>query len=186
MIELKELTKSYDHPVLKAVSFVFPETGIIALKGASGSGKTTLLRLLAGLEKPDGGTVSGLAGKKVSVAFQEARLLPFLSLLDNLLLVREKENENREEAMELLRFFKLEHAADQKPDTLSGGEKCRAALARSLYYGGDVFLWDEPTRELDAENRALVQSAMDSLKDKALFIVSTHDPDLKTDGEMNL
>ena len=186
MIQLKDLSKSYDHPVLKSVSFSFPDQGIIALKGPSGSGMTTLLRILAGLEKPDGGSVSGLAGKKISVAFQEGRLLPFMTLLDNLLLVRDKAEEDREEAIKLLRFFRLEHAADQKPGTLSGGEKCRAALARSLYYGGDVFLWDEPTRELDADNRTLVREAMDRLKSKALFIVSTHDPDLETDGELTL
>ncbi len=186
MIELKELSKSYDHPVLTGITFTFPETGSVALRGASGSGKTTLLRLLAGLEKPDGGKIVGMAGRKVSMAFQEARLLPFMTLLDNILLVRSKETEDREEAARLLNFFHLTKAAPQLPDTLSGGEKCRASLARSMYYGGDVFLWDEPTRELDEENRALVQKAIDSLKEKALVIVSTHDPQLLCDREMEL
>ena len=186
MIELKDLSKAYDHPVLEHRDFTFPDRGAVALKGPSGSGKTTLLRLLAGLEKPDGGEICGLEGKKISVAFQEARLLPFMSLLDNILLVRDKGETSREEAEELLRFFKLDHAKEQKPDTLSGGEKCRAALARSLYYGGDVYLWDEPTRELDAENRVLVQTALDRLKERALVIVSTHDPDLVFDEEWAL
>lgn len=186
MIELKGVCKRYDHPVLTDLSYRFPETGAVAMKGPSGSGKTTLLRLMAGLEKPDGGGISGTEGKKISVAFQEGRLLPFLSLLDNILLVRNKADEDRERAMELLRFFQLEHAAKQKPDTLSGGEKCRAALARSLYFGGDIFLWDEPTRELDPDNRVLVQKALDGLKEKALIIVSTHDPDLVFDEELTL
>lgn len=186
MIELKNVSKAYDHPVLHELSYVFPERGAVALKGPSGSGKTTLLRLLAGLEKPDAGEIAGTEGKRISVAFQEARLLPFLSLSDNILLVRDKGNTDRDRAMELLRFFRLEHAAQQKPDTLSGGEKCRAALARSLYFGGDIFLWDEPTRELDPDNRILVQKAIAEWKSKALIIVSTHDPDLRFDNTLTL
>ena len=186
MIELLELKKSYDRPVLKGLSFRFPETGTVLLRGASGSGKTTLLRILAGLEKQDSGEIRGLSGKKISVAFQEPRLLPFLSLLDNLLLVREKGEADEAEARALLAFFGLDNAAGQKPDTLSGGEKCRGALARSLYFGGDVYLWDEPTRELDGENRLLVQKALNGLRDKALVIVSTHDPALSGDAEIVL
>ena len=186
MIELKNVNKTYDHPVLTDLSYRFPEKGAVGLKGSSGSGKTTLLRLIAGLEKPDSGEIRGTERIKISVAFQEARLLPFLSLLDNILLVRSKAEQDREEALKLLRFFQLENAAKQKPDTLSGGEKCRAALARSLYFGGDVYLWDEPTRELDPENRILVQQALNKLKEKALVIVSTHDPELVFDSELTL
>ncbi|MBQ3866785.1 MAG: ATP-binding cassette domain-containing protein [Clostridia bacterium] len=186
MIRLEDLTKSYDRPVLRGVTFDLPETGAILIRGGSGSGKTTLLRILAGLEKPDGGRVEGMAGKKISFAFQEPRLLPFLTVLDNLLLVREKKDEDRAAALALLSRFGLTEAAAQKPDTLSGGEKCRAALARSLYYGGDVYLWDEPTRELDEENRRLVQAALDEVKRSALVIVSTHDPALSGDGEITL
>lgn len=186
MLELKDLTKTFDRPVLKKLSFRFPETGVVLLTGASGSGKTTLLRLLCGLEKPDSGEISGLADKKISVAFQEPRLLPFRNLLENILLVRKEKEQNREEALALLERFGLKDAATQKPCTLSGGEKCRAALVRSLYYGGDVFLWDEPTRELDGENRALIQSALSELKEKALVIVSTHDKALYGDLELKL
>lgn len=83
-IALRKVSFSYgDRPVLDKVSLRFPEKGVICLFGASGCGKTTILRLLAGLEQPDSGSLEGLEEKSAAVVFQENRLLPWLSVRDN-------------------------------------------------------------------------------------------------------
>lgn len=75
MIRIKDLQKSYgEKPVLSHFSHDLPDNGIVCLTGASGRGKTTLLRILAGLETADGGSVTGLSGRKIAFVFQEDRL----------------------------------------------------------------------------------------------------------------
>ena len=83
MLSVKNLSKSYDVPVLSNFSYEFPDRGLFLIRGSSGIGKTTLLRLISGLEKPDGGTVD-FSGATLSMVFQEARLLPFLSLKEKI------------------------------------------------------------------------------------------------------
>ena len=84
MIELQNISKSFDGvSVLDNISTGIPDSGIFAICGASGSGKTTLMRIILGLEQPDSGNISGLEGKKTAVVFQNDRLLPWLSALDN-------------------------------------------------------------------------------------------------------
>ena len=80
MIRIKDLQKSYgEKPVLSHFSHDLPDNGIVCLTGASGRGKTTLLRILAGLETADGGSVTGLSGRKIAFVFQEDRLLPWIT-----------------------------------------------------------------------------------------------------------
>lgn len=175
MLRVDKLCKSYEHAVLSDFSYDFPDKGLFLLKGESGRGKTTLLRLLAGLEKPDGGRILREEGTLLSPVFQEARLVPHLSLLDNLLLVSKKKDKPR--AMEILKRLRLAEAAHKKPPALSGGMKQRGAIARSIYYGGSVYLWDEPTGELDPENRRIVREYAAELAESALVICVTHDRD---------
>ncbi len=182
MLKISNISKSFDTPVLTDITLSFPETGLFLIRGKSGIGKTTLLRLILGLEKPDSGEieVNGIT----SPVFQEARLAPFLTLKENLFLVKQDRDEKKANAL-LTRFGLLE-SADKYPDELSGGQKQRGAIARSLYYGGDIFLWDEPTKELDPENRSLVIKAIHDLSQKALVIVVTHDPELDGGEEIVL
>ena len=183
MIKIDSLSKSYDIPVLTNFHYTFPERGLFLIRGKSGVGKTTLLRILMGLETPDEGTVTGLPDK-ISAVFQEDRLLPFLTLKENVLLV--KKEKEKEALNSLLKEFGLWEAKDKYPKELSGGMRLRGAIVRSLYFGGRVYLWDEPTKELDPENRALVIGAARRVAKDALVLVVTHDPDFTCGTEIKL
>ena len=173
MIRIRSLNKSFREPVLKDFSRSFPDRGLVLLRGASGSGKTTLLRLIAGLETPDSGAVEFSPGARISMVFQEARLLPFAPVRDNLRLVCPEKSEA--EILEALAEFGVEDAASLLPGALSGGMRQRVNLARSCLYGGTVYLWDEPTKELDGENADRVIQKAQSLAREALVIAATHD-----------
>lgn len=154
MIRLNNVEKRFGgQTVLAGANAEFP-AGITALLGASGGGKTTLLRLLAGLELPDGGTVSGTQGKKICFLFQEPRLLPWLTAEQNVRAAQEKHAAVG--AAEWLRRVGLAGAEQKFPAELSGGMRQRVALARALAFGGDCFLLDEPFKEIDAAAKSLL------------------------------
>ena len=89
-IALREVDFSYgDRPILQDFTLEFPESGVVCLFGPSGCGKTTILRLLAGLERPDRGRIEGMEAVRVSMVFQENRLLPWMSAADNVAAVLE-------------------------------------------------------------------------------------------------
>lgn len=182
-MKLENVKKAYNAPVIKGFSYDFPKSGLFLIRGKSGVGKTTLLRIIAGLEKPDSGKVY-LNGDVISMVFQEDRLLPFLTLKENILIT--KKHRDEEKALALLTHFGLKDAAEKYPAELSGGMRLRSAIVRSLYYGGDIYLWDEPTKELDPENRSLVIEATKELSKKALVIAVTHDPDFTGGIEIEL
>jgi ABC-type multidrug transport system ATPase subunit len=184
MIQAKNISKSYEKNVLSDLSFSLPQKGLVLIRGESGIGKTTLLRILAGLEKPDSGFLEKANDAIFSVVFQEPRLAEHLSLLENILLV--KKERNKKKAMEILNALHLSEAAEKYPRQLSGGMKLRGAIARSLYYGGNVYLWDEPTKELDPENKKRVIEIIHAISKKALIVVITHDPDLKSENTIEL
>lgn len=123
----------------------------LAVTGPSGSGKTTLLRLMAGLERPASGAVSGIPPQGVSMVFQENRLVPGLTLLQNLALAAPRAG--REELLGLLRELGLGEEGDSFPGSLSGGMARRAAIARAAALGSPLALLDEPFTGLDEENR---------------------------------
>ncbi len=184
MLTVQNLKKIYDETVINDFSFTFPEKGLFLIRGASGSGKTTLLRLLAGLESPDQGSVEKGEKDKISFLFQEPRLVPNLTVLENVLLV--KKDKDTEKAKKHLALLGLEKDMEKYPDELSGGMKLRCAIARSLYFGGNIFLWDEPTKELDLENAGVIISLMEELSKNFLVIAVTHDENIKSENVITL
>lgn len=131
-------------PILQNVTWQLPNHGVVCLWGASGCGKTTALRLLAGLEKPKSGIVTGVG--RVSMVFQEDRLLPWHTALENVTLAGVGEGRARE--ILVLLGLSEEEMTDY-PDHLSGGQQRRVALARALAAESDILLLDEPFNGLD-------------------------------------
>lgn len=134
MASVKHLSVAFgDKKVLDNFSLELPEGGIIALSGPSGCGKTTLMRVLAGLQKPDSGTVEGVDPEQTVILFQENRLLPWRSVRQQITDVLPWER--RGEAEDWLALVELEGEGDSRPDQLSGGMQRRLALARAIALG---------------------------------------------------
>jgi NitT/TauT family transport system ATP-binding protein len=169
-LELDGLSKSYALPVLDGVSFQAAPGEFVCLLGPNGCGKTTLLRLIGGLEAPTAGQVRcdgrpvavGAPDLHVGVVFQEDRLLPWMTLADNVALVLRAQGvaalARRETARRYLRFVGLQGFEDYYPNRVSGGMRQRAAIARALAIEPDVLLMDEPFGALDAQNRRIMQA----------------------------
>lgn len=169
MIRIEQLDAGYGTAsVFHDLSLILPDPGITAVMGPSGCGKTTLLKLLAGLVRPSKGFIRGTEGKKVSMVFQEDRLLPHGTLLENVSAVC-----SLEEAKHWIREMELQEHCDDYPAELSGGMKRRAALARALSFNGDLLLMDEPYRGLDAALKARVIEKI--RKAAPLIVMTTHD-----------
>ena len=151
-LTVENLTKHYGgQPVLQGVSFTLGE-GVTCLMAPSGAGKTTLLRILLGLEKADGGRVTGLAGRRISAVFQEDRLLPGMDAEGNLRFALGAAYDG-EKAAELLEGLGLGDAGGKTVRDYSGGMQRRLALARALLIPFDLLLLDEPFAGLDRDNR---------------------------------
>ena len=166
-IVFENVTKAYDAPVLENVTLQFADGKITALLGASGRGKTTILRLLAALEKADGGKAH--ADGKVGYLFQEPRLLPTLHAFANVRLVCDSDAD----AQHALALCKADALADKLPSEMSGGERQRVALARLVAFGGDVWLLDEPFSALDAATKAqIIENLMPLLRKRTVILVT--------------
>lgn len=169
------LEKTYgEKKVLDGFSLDFPEHGVACLFGPSGCGKTTLMNCMAGLTKPDAGTVSGAEGLKISCVFQEDRLLPWLSARENIAAVFRDKKEGGRAAGEWLNAFGLGEDAELKPAELSGGMCRRVSLARALAFGGDFFLLDEPFQRLDARSRDNALALVERETRGRLAVLITH------------
>ena len=173
-IRLIEVSAGYTaYPVLDRLLLTLPERGAIQLTGPSGCGKTTLLRVLAGLHTPTSGWIEGLDGLRVSMVFQEDRLLPWCTALENVLCVLKKGEESEKLALTWLARMELADAAQKYPDELSGGMQRRLALARALAYGGDLLLLDEPFNGLDKELRSRIAAHIK--KAAPLIVLVSHE-----------
>lgn len=150
MIELSHLFFSYgERTVLSDFSLTLPDRGITALQGPSGCGKTTLLRLLAGLERPQSGTISGVVPGTGAILFQENRLLPWRTVGQHITDVLPKGRQG--ETGRWLELVELVGEENTLPAALSGGMGRRLALARCLALGGSLYLLDEPFAGVDPD-----------------------------------
>ena len=182
-------------PVLKDISFEVKPGEIFAIMGPSGSGKSVLLRQIAGLDQPTSGSIhigkfdaSDPATREqvhLALVFQAGALFNSLSVYDNLALYpRElrlcKEAGIRERVMHALSILSLEAAAQKFPSELSGGMKKRVAIARALVMEPQLFLYDEPTSELDPVMSATISEIIATLRKQTAVttIVVTHDRSL--------
>jgi len=171
------LRKSYDgRPVFTGVDMTFPEGRVTAVLGPSGRGKTTLIRVLCGLEKQDSGEVRMPSGMGCSVAFQEPRLLPWLTVDGNMEYCLGKEGAERARA--LLAELDLKGAGGRYPGRLSGGEQQRVNLARALASDGKLLLLDESFNSIGL---AMKSWLLPSLRRKAssegkITVLVTHSP----------
>jgi NitT/TauT family transport system ATP-binding protein len=166
-----EIGKDFLISVIDRISFTVEAGEFVCLMGPNGCGKTTLLRIIGGLESATRGTVSLdgeaiVAGRphqrKVGVVFQEDRLLPWLSLRDNVGLVLKplalSPDARRAAVDRYLALVGLQGFEDYYPSRVSGGMRQRAAIARALAIEPDVLLMDEPFGALDAQNRRIMQT----------------------------
>ncbi|MBQ4576538.1 MAG: ATP-binding cassette domain-containing protein [Firmicutes bacterium] len=169
-VELCNVSKSFGELELyRDFSMTIPGGKVTAVAGASGCGKTTLLRMIAGLERPDRGTITPVT---VSCVFQEDRLLPWMTVRENLRLVASSEAVD-----EMLTMMKLAEFAEYLPAQLSGGMRRRVAVGRALVYDGDILLMDEPFTGLDPELKTQLISEMGTLwkeQGRTVFFI-THD-----------
>ena len=172
MIRFDHVTFGYvpERAVLRGFSLEVPSGGRVCLTGASGQGKTTALRLLLGLEKPRKGTISVPEGVRFSAVFQENRLLPWKTVLENAALFSDEESARR-----ILTTLGLGDSLDALPETLSGGMKRRAALGRALAHPFDVLVLDEALTGLDGETKRRCLTAIDDAVGRRTLVLATHD-----------
>ena len=190
-IRARHLTKRFgDFVALDDVSVEIPTGSLTALLGPSGGGKSTLLRIIAGLERPDSGTVE-IAGadstslppqrRNVGFVFQHYAAFKHLSVRRNVafgLEIRKRpKDEVRGRVDELLKLVHLEQFGDRLPSQLSGGQRQRMALARALAVEPSVMLLDEPFGALDAQVRKELRDWLRRLHDEVhvTTVFVTHD-----------
>lgn len=194
-LHIHNLTKSFgDHTVLDSVTLDLQDLQSLVIIGPSGGGKTTLLRILAGLERPDSGTIhvnnheliykeEHLRNyrKRVGMVFQAYNLFPHLTAMENITLPLQKvHGHNREEAQgiaeTLLKRFQLLEHGYKKPAQLSGGQKQRIAISRAVAINPEFLLLDEPTSALDPEFTAEVLDLIEELRESGMqLIMVTHE-----------
>ena len=200
MIKATGIVKSYgDLRVLKGIDLEVAEREVVAIVGASGAGKTTLLQIIGTLDKADSGTIlingqnpgqlsqkalAAFRNKNIGFVFQFHQLLPEFTALENVcipaLIAGKSRTEAMERASELLDFLGMSDRLDHKPSQLSGGEQQRVAVARAIVNSPSMILADEPSGNLDTENKTELHKLFFRLRDTFwhTFIIVTHDPQL--------
>jgi len=207
-IKLQNISKSYQSGtesihVLKEIGFTIESGSWLTITGPSGSGKTTLMRLLSGIELADKGQITlgeldamiateeerrSFRRDFVGYIFQDFQLFDQFDVLTNVmipLLPYKSKVEVEKKAKEILEMVGLHHRLKHMPSQISGGEKQRTAIARALMNDPQLILCDEPTGNLDLENRNHIMSILQGIHQKGVTIVLvTHDPELAKYGDM--
>jgi lipoprotein-releasing system ATP-binding protein len=200
MIRTSGITKAYgDLKVLKGIDLLINDKEVVSIVGASGAGKTTLLQIIGTLDRPDNGTIlyngsdiSRLKGRSlasfrnnnIGFVFQFHQLLPEFTALENVCIpayiAGKGKIEAEKKASELLGFLSLSERLDHKPSELSGGEQQRVAVARALINNPSVILADEPSGNLDTENKNELHKLFFKLRDTfgQTIVIVTHDRQL--------
>ncbi len=202
IITLRDIAKSYwreelEIPVLQGIDLEIPVGAYIALMGPSGSGKTTLLNLVAGIDRPTGGSLevcghelnaldddqlAAWRNAHVGFIFQNYNLVPVLNAFENvelpLLLTGAGRGERRDRVEEALTLVNLTDKMRNYPRQLSGGQEQRVAIARAIVTDPDLLVADEPTGALDAKNAEEVLALMERLNSEyqKTIVMVTHDP----------
>ena len=200
MITAENITKSFGSiNVLKGINLQIKEGEIVSVVGASGAGKTTLLQIVGTLMKKDSGTVriSGInidtlkekqlarfRNQSIGFVFQFHHLLPEFNAFENVcipgFISKRPRREVETAAAELLGFLNLTERLNHKPSELSGGEQQRVAVARALINNPSVVLADEPSGNLDSQNKKELHELFFRLREKFnhTFMIVTHDKEL--------
>lgn len=179
-VEIKGLIKNYDSTeVFGGLNLTVKDNKVTVIMGASGSGKTTLLHCIAGLT-PYNGEISGVNG--ASFVFQEDRLVPFMSVYENLDFTLQKsvnKAERKEKILAMIESVGLEYKINSVPDELSGGQKKRVSLARAFLSDSNLILMDEPLNSLDLGLKIKIAQLIETLTEKynKTVIFVTHDID---------
>lgn len=200
MIKATGITKAFgDLRVLRGIDLFVAEKEVVSIVGASGAGKTTLLQILGTLDTPDSGTIfhngtdicrlkgrqlASFRNSNIGFVFQFHQLLPEFTALENVCIpayiAGKSKSEAEGRASELLGFLNLSDRLDHKPSELSGGEQQRIAVARALVNNPSVILADEPSGNLDSENKNELHKLFFRLRDtfNQTIIIVTHDRQL--------
>src|SRR5947208_2721288 len=191
-LELSHVSKSYgDHSILTDINLTIEKGEFVAIVGYSGAGKTTLISLIAGLIKPDAGTITlndleiTDPGPDRGIVFQNYSLLPWLSVFENIYLAVDQVFCNwaparkQQHTEKYIAMVNLTPARDKRPGELSGGMRQRVSVARALAMDPQILLLDEPLGALDALTRASLQDEIGhiSQRDKKTVVLITNDVD---------
>ncbi len=196
LLVAKDIWKNYGPvSVLKGVSLELEKGELVSIVGASGAGKSTLLYIVSSLEKADQGevlfngkSITTLSNKQLAnhrnhsmgFVFQFHHLLPEFTALENVCIpgwiAKEPKKKVNQRALELLDYMGLGDKKDKKPNSLSGGEQQRVAVARALLNSPALIFADEPTGNLDSENAASLHELFIRLRNEMnqTFLIVTH------------
>jgi nitrate/nitrite transport system ATP-binding protein len=191
-LELKNVGKSFGaSTVLRDINLSIEKGEFVAIVGYSGAGKTTFISLIAGLLRPDSGSLTlndleiTAPGPDRGIVFQNYSLLPWLSVYENIYLAVDQVFPNwattkkQQHTERYIAMVNLTPARDKRPSELSGGMRQRVSVARALAMDPQILLLDEPLSALDALTRATLQDEISRIwsEDKKTVVLITNDPD---------
>ncbi len=192
ILKIQNLSHSYDdnHLSLKKINLLVNKGERLSIQGPSGSGKSTLLRLIAGLEEPHEGQIfineeevssPGFSvppeKRQIGMVVQDKALFPHLSIYENICFGIKKNTDKEQIALDLLNLFKIEELKNKFPHQISGGEKQRVALARSMAPNPNFIMLDEAFSALDSDLKVSIYDEVLEIfhRKNITVILVTHD-----------